>query len=99
MLKDLFQFKCPCCGRQIEIDTRSGLARAVRVEDMQGGKDLDAMAEEGKREAARLDAFFHKAKDQQKRQGEHLEKLFGDAIEDVKKDPDKKKPRNPFDME
>ena len=97
MLKDLFQFKCPCCGKLVEIDTRSGIARAVKVEDQ--GKDLDSMLNESKREAERLDAFFHQAKTQQKKQGENLEKLFGDAIEDAKKDPDKKKPRNPFDLE
>ena len=99
MLKDLFQFKCPCCGRLIELDTRTGMARAVRTEDIQGGKDLDTMVQETKHEAARLDAFFHKAKDQQKRQGERLDKLFGDAVEDAKKDPDKSKPKTPFDLE
>lgn len=99
MLKDLFQFKCPCCGKLVEVDTRSGAARAVKVEDLGAGKNLDSLLEESKRDAERLDSFFHRAKDQQKRQGEHLDKLFGDAIEDAKRDPDKKKPKNPFDLE
>ena len=100
MLKDLFQIKCPCCGKPIEIDTRSGIARALKVEDIKGGKDLDTMLQESKREAERLDAFFHQAKDQHKQQEQRLDKMFGEALEEDLKDPNKKKkPRNPFDLE
>ena len=99
MLKDLFSFRCPCCGKSIELDTRSGIARAAKPEEQQSQKDLDKMLADSKKEADRLDSFFKQAKDQQKKNQDRIEGLFGDAIEDAKKDKDKTRPRNPFDLE
>ena len=98
MLKDVFSFPCPCCGKLIELDTRNGLARAVKPEEKLGGKDLDGMLADTKKESERLDSFFNKAKDQQSKQKQRLDGLFGNAVEDAKKDKDKK-PRNPYDLE
>ena len=100
MPKDLFQFPCPCCGKHVEVDTRSGRARAVRPEERRGGGDLDTLVEKHKRDQDRLDSLFADAKDQQARQGERLDQILDDAKRATRDDPDRdKRPPSPFDLD
>jgi hypothetical protein len=98
MLKDVFQFSCPCCGKPIEVDTRSGRARAVNPEEKKGGGDLDKLLHAHKRDGDRLSDVFDSAKEQQRKQQEHLQQALEQAKEAAKKDKDKKPP-NPFDLD
>lgn len=98
MPKDVFQFPCPCCGKQIEVDTRSGHARAVDPKTKQGGQDLDDLLRSQKRDADRLGKAFDVAKDRQQRQGNDLDDLLKKAKDDAKKNPDEKV-RRPWDLE
>ena len=43
MAKSVFTFPCPCCDKMVEVDTRSGKARAVRADDPEGA--LEALKE------------------------------------------------------
>ena len=98
MAKHVFTFPCPCCDKMVEVDTRSGKARAVRAEERKGGQDLNDLFAAQKNESARLDDLFSTAKDSQNRQGDELEEKLRRAKEEAKKSPDEK-PRNPFDLD
>jgi hypothetical protein len=98
MAKHIFNFPCPCCGKQVEIDVRSGKARAVKFEESSKGKDLDDLVADQKGEGKRLGNLFKEARQDQDRSGERLDDLFERASEDAKQDKDKK-PFNPFDLE
>jgi hypothetical protein len=99
MLKDLFEFSCPCCGKRIELDLRTGRSRAVKPEEKKGGKDLDSLLADQKHEGQRLGTVFDKASDQQRTDKQRLQDLFESAKEDTKKEKDAPRPRNPFEME
>lgn len=100
MAKDLFEFSCPCCGKRVELDVRSGRVRAVRPEEAKGGKDLDRLVADHRRESERLGNLFADAADQQRRQGERLDELLREAKrEAAKDDPERDRPRSPFDLE
>ena len=96
--KDLFVFDCPCCGKRIELDVRSGKARAVDPKEKKGAGDLDQLVKESRQEGQRLKGAFDRAKEQQAKERETLQDLFGKAVEEAKKDKDKKPP-NPFDLD
>ena len=98
MAKHVFTFPCPCCDKMVEVDTRSGKARAVRAEERKGGQDLNDLFAAQKNESERLDDLFSTAKDSQNRQGDELEEKLRRAKEEAKKSPDEK-PRNPFDLD
>jgi hypothetical protein len=93
-----FTFPCPCCGKLIEVDTRSGKARAVRAEEAKGGRDLDTLLRAHGKEHERLGGLFDSARDDQKRQADQLEAKLRRAKDEAKKDKDTR-PRNPFDLE
>ena len=97
MPKDAFEFDCPCCGKRIEINVRSGRARAVKFEEAKSGADLDGLLERAKADRTRLDTQFDDAHERQRAQREHLEHLFKDAAEKAKDDDSR--PPNPFDLE
>ena len=100
MPKDVFEFSCPCCGKRVEVDVRTGAARAVHFEESKKGKDLEGLIAEQSKESQRLGDVFQSAQDQQRRQKERLEDLLKGAKEEVKKEKDKpRKPANPFDLE
>lgn len=100
MRKDLFEFACPCCRKRIELDVRTGEARAVKPSDALGGKDLDALIGEHKHESERLDHVFGDAARKHKRQQERLADLFEKAKEEVDEAGEAgKKPTNPFDLD
>lgn len=92
------QITCPCCNKRIEIDPRTGKARAVKVEDAKASKDFDAFLADQKVESKRLDSVFGQALDQQKKEKQTLDKLFETAREDAKSNPDDK-PLRPYDLE
>ena len=98
MHKDLFQFSCPCCGKQIEVDTRTGKARAVVAADAKGQKDLDQLWQAQKRDAERLGKAFDVAKDDHGKAGQQRDKQLEKAKEDARKQPDEKL-RRPFDLD
>lgn len=98
MPKDLYTFPCPCCGKQIEIDTRTGKARAVKPGEQKDAKDLDSLLTAQQKEAERLAQMFDQAKQGQGKQKEHLDRLLERAKEDAKKTKDEKLKR-PWDLE
>lgn len=99
MPKDLYQLDCPCCGKRIEINTRSGRARAMRPEERLGGGDLDTLLDKHKREAERLDDMFRDANETAKRARTEQQKLFDRAREQIDQEDPKGPPPNPFAME
>ena len=98
MAETIFTFPCPCCGKLIEVDTRSGKARAARPDEAKGGRDLDQMLKSAGKEQKRLGDLFSSAKDQQSRQSEQLAEQLRRAKEEAKKDKDKRPP-NIFDLD
>ena len=79
MPKDLYQFPCPCCSKQIEIDIRSGRTRAVKPSEQKGGQDLDGLLQKHQRESERLGQLFDQAKQGQGNQKKALEDLLDRA--------------------
>jgi hypothetical protein len=98
MADTVFTFSCPCCSKRIEVDTRSGKARAVRPEEAKGGQSLDSLLAAQRREEERLGDLFRSAKDSVSRQQEQLEEQLRRAKEEAKKDKDTR-PRNIFDLD
>ena len=98
MARYVFELPCPCCGKRIEIDTRSGKARAVRFEESKKGKDLDGLVEEHRHEDERLASLFDEARTDVSKQEERLEDAFKRAAREAEKHKDEKPP-NPFDWE
>jgi hypothetical protein len=93
MTRHLITVSCPCCGRALEIDTRTGKARKLSVED--GG--LDALVEQQKSEAARLDQLFDGAQREEAHREEEFDRLLRDAKKKSKGDDSK--PTRPFDLD
>lgn len=98
MADTVFTFPCPCCNKLIEVDVRSGKARAARPEEAKGGQDLDKMLRSQKQDQKRLTDLFASAKDAEARRADQLEAKLKRAKEEAKKDGTDK-PRNPFDLE
>lgn len=98
MAKNLFTFPCPCCNKMIEVDTRSGKARAVRADEQKGGQSLDDLLSAQSKEADRLGDVFSSAQDSEKNREDQLEQQLRRAKEEAKKDKDTK-PRNIFDLD
>ncbi len=98
MADTVFTFSCPCCSKRIEVDTRSGKARAVRPEEAKGGQSLDSLVASQQQEGKRLDDLFRSAKDGVSKQREQLDEQLRKAKEEAKKDKDTR-PRNIFDLD
>ncbi|MCA8951116.1 MAG: hypothetical protein KDE27_16540 [Planctomycetes bacterium] len=98
MKKTVFTFACPCCGKSVEVDTRSGKARAVRPEENKGQGDLDTLLAAHKRESDRLDDLFSSARDRHEHEGDHLERELRRAKKEAEKDSDERPP-NIFDLD
>jgi len=98
MPKHVFEFDCPCCGKPIEVNVRSGKARAVDFTESKKGKDLDGLVADAKGEGDRLTGLFDEARTDHARQQDRLDAMFSDAAEKAKKDKHKRPP-NPFDLE
>lgn len=98
MAKNLFTFPCPCCNKMVEVDTRSGKARAVRANEQKGGQSLDDLLDAHKNDSDRLGDMFSSAKDSENKREDQLDKQLRRAKKEAKKDKDDK-PRNIFDLE
>jgi hypothetical protein len=94
----IFEFSCPCCGKHIEVNVRTGKARAVRFEESRKGKDLAGLVEDQKHEGTRLSSLFDEAQGDHSRQKERLDDAFREAAKEAEKDKGKR-PASPFDME
>jgi len=98
MAQTVFTFHCPCCNKLVEVDTRSGKARAARPEEAKGGRDLDTLLGDQGRDKKRLGDLFTSAKDQESRSADRLDEQLRRAKEEAKKDEDER-PRNIFDLD
>ncbi len=98
MPNHLFTFPCPCCNKMIEVDTRSGKARAVRAEESKQAGALDDLLASQKQDQRRLDDIFRTAKGSVARSADELDAKLQRAKEEAKKDKDEK-PRTPFDLD
>jgi len=99
MAKHLFRVPCPCCNKMIEVDTRSGKARAMRADEAEGGRDLDDLFAAQKKDSERLDDLFSSAKDTEKHRGDELDQKLKRARDEARKDGDEDRPRNIFDLD
>jgi len=98
MTKDSYLFWCPCCGKQVELDVRTGKARPVVAAEGKNAANLDQLLSAQKKEGDRLGDVFDSAKKDQKQQGKTLDKLLEKAKDEAKKQPDEKL-RRPFDLD
>lgn len=98
MAETVFTFPCPCCNKLIEIDTRSGRARAARPQEAKGGRDLDDLLADQRRDSRRLGDLFSSAKDLEAQKAERLAEQLRRAKEEAKKDKDQRPP-NIFDLD
>lgn len=89
---------CPCCGEPIEINVRTGKARASDLPKSKKAPDLEGLLEATKGEGARLNDLFEDAQSDQSTEKKRREDKFSKAREKAAKDKDKR-PRNPFDLE
>jgi len=99
MAATIFTFPCPCCGKMVEVDVRSGKARAVRADEARGGRDLDQLLKAHGREGERLGNLFDSAKADQRSEKEILETKLARAKEEARKDKDTGRPPSPFDLD
>jgi len=76
----------------IEVDTRTGKARAVRATEADGGRDLDSLLAAQQHESERLDSLFGSAKESVSSQSDQLEQQLRRAKEEAKRDKDDKPP-------
>lgn len=97
MPNHVFHFACPCCGKDVELDIRSGKARAVNPNEKKG-KDFETLVDEQQHASERFDAMLGEAKRDQDKQAQQLDSIFKQAAEKAKRDKDKR-PNNPFDLE
>ena len=98
MAKNLFTFPCPCCNKMVEVDTRSGKARAVRADEQKGGQSLDDLLQAQRNDSDRLGDMFSSAQDNEKRREDLLDEQLRRAKKEAKKDDDDK-PRNIVDLD
>lgn len=97
MARYLFRFRCPCCNKHVELDTRSGKVRPLKTEDAKPDVDMDKLVAKQKDEGDRLTDVFQQAASDQARHKQSLDDAFNQAFEDAK--DDKEKPPNPFDLD
>jgi len=98
MAESVFTFPCPCCNKLIEVDTRSGRARAARPEEAKGGRSLDDLLADQRRDSDRLGDLFSSAKQQEAQKADRLADQLRRAKEEAKKDKDERPP-NIFDLD
>jgi len=98
MADTVFTFSCPCCNKLVEVDTRSGRARAARPEEAKGGRNLDSLWQAQKQDGKRLEDLFSSAKDIEAKKAEQLDSQLKKAKDEAKKDKDTRPP-NIFDLD
>lgn len=101
MARHLFRFRCPCCDKYLELDTRSGNARPLKTEEVSAKPtaDIDKLVGQQKHEGERLTDVFEQAAADQARHKQKLDDAFSRAFEDAKDAKDDGKPPNPFDLD
>lgn len=97
MARHLFRFRCPCCDKNVELDTRSGKARPLKADEGRPAPDVDKLLDQQKHEGERLTDVFQQATEDQAKHKHQLDDAFTRAFEDSK--DDKEKPSNPFDLD
>jgi hypothetical protein len=98
MPKHIFVSSCPCCGKQIELNTRNGKVRAVDPKEAEESKDIDSVLEQQKNEGDRLTSVFDEATSDHKGDEKRLSNLFDQAKKEADKDKNKK-PDSIWDLE
>ena len=101
MAEGTIRFRCPCCHKQLEIETSTGEVQAVdkRKEAAErSGEEIDAMVDKHRHESERLHDAFSKAADEVRTHKDTFDDLLKNALDEAKKDKDEK-PRNPFDFD
>ena len=94
MPREEFEFSCPCCGKRVELNVRSGKVRAVNPEEKKGGKGLDELLSDQRHESERLASAFDDARTDQASEAEKLDDLFREAKRAAKDDD--RRPPHPF---
>ena len=97
MARTRFQFTCPCCDKLIEVDIRSGKARAVDIKE-RSGKDLEGLIADQHSESDRLDELFEEAVEDHASHRQKFDEMFGEATEKAKEE-EPKRPPSPFDLD
>ncbi|MCA8976617.1 MAG: hypothetical protein KDC98_17990 [Planctomycetes bacterium] len=98
MARHLFTFPCPCCDKLVEVDTRTGKARAIRPDEKKQGGDLDSLLSAQRQESQRLDSLFDSARSRESNDADILAQQLARAKEEAKKDKDERPP-NIFDLD
>ena len=101
MAQDTDRFRCPCCHKQLELDRATGRVREVAAEaeaPKRAGEDMDALIAKQTDESERIGDAFARATKDALHQADKFDELFDSALEQAKKDKDKKS-RNPFDLD
>ena len=93
MADPLLKLRCPCCKKPIEVDTRTGRARALSTAE----RGLDDLIDAHKVESERLGDLFDSAREQHGREGDRLDDLFRKARDETK--GDEGKPPRPIDFD
>ena len=94
MPREVFEFSCPCCGKRVELNTRNGKVRAVKIEESKKGKSFEDMVADQKNEGERLGSMFEEAREDHASRKQTLDDLFGEAKKAAAEDDDK--PPHPF---
>jgi hypothetical protein len=101
MAEDTVRFRCPCCHKQLEFDRETGKAREIDAKaeapTLPAG-EMQSLIEKQAKDGERLGDAFSRATQDTLHQADKFDALFDSALEDAKKDKDKK-PTNPFDMD
>jgi uncharacterized Zn finger protein (UPF0148 family) len=95
MLKDQYQFPCPCCGKQLELDATTGKVRAIQTD---GKRDLDDLLAAQERDSSRMQDAFDAARKKQAKESDYLDRVLDDAKKRARENPDEKL-RRPFDLD
>lgn len=95
MPREIFEFSCPCCGKRVELNTRTGKVRAVHFEESKHGKSLDDLVADQQREGERLQSEFDAARRDHEQTKDHFDRLYDEAERAAAEDKDKKPP-HPF---
>lgn len=88
---------CPCCEAALKVDPETG--SVVWSERKKGpAQDFDELVARVHSNKSALDEKFARSMQQNKRQGEILEKKFAEAKKRAAANPDER-PFNPFDLD
>lgn len=98
MAKNVHKVRCPCCRELIRIDTSGGRIVVEAEEPTAPTAELTDLVDAQKGEKSRLGDAFDQAARAQDRQAGEFDDMFSSAVEEAKKDKDKK-PHSPFDLD